>query len=200
MRFAAYYEAAIPEPATILGLKLRPLSLGHLILLNRVESSFVVGGVPDFDDLALSVLICSLSYLEGIEALDDPDLSEFMRLWHRKLTWRGWFKRRQPINLAEKCEQFRRYVETASNYPDFSCHSDGREIRAPLVQVVRVRLLSSMHCTEDEILNRPWGLCLWDYMTLLDLEGSIELVDSQELNEAQEKAAKLLRQIQPEAN
>ena len=53
-----YYQAAVPDGWQILGVKLRPLSLGHLILLKRYGSAFVVGGIPTEADLVLTYRVC----------------------------------------------------------------------------------------------------------------------------------------------
>ena len=65
-----YYQAAVPDGWQVLGVKLRPLSLGHLILLKRYGSAFVVGGIPTEADLVLSVLICSRTYEDGVELVE----------------------------------------------------------------------------------------------------------------------------------
>jgi hypothetical protein len=57
-----FYQAAVPDGWQILGVRLKPLSLGHLILLHRYESAFVVGGLPTPADLVMSVLICSRTF------------------------------------------------------------------------------------------------------------------------------------------
>jgi len=48
-----FYSVAIPEQRQILGLKLRPLSLGHVIILHRIESAFLCEGIPDYQELAM---------------------------------------------------------------------------------------------------------------------------------------------------
>jgi len=83
-----FYSVAIPEPTTILGLRLRPFSLGHVLLLHRVKSSFVTEGEPQtLDDIALSVLLCALSYDDGCALLNRSkrSLDRLFIRWHRKL-------------------------------------------------------------------------------------------------------------------
>ena len=65
-----FYQAAVPDGWQILGVRLKPLSLGHLILLHRYESAFVVGGIPTEADLVLSVLICSRTYEDAIDLVE----------------------------------------------------------------------------------------------------------------------------------
>lgn len=202
MDHGPYYRAAIPDPRRILGLKLRPFSLGHLLLLNRVESAFVTGQRPSYGDLALSVFICSQKYEDGIEALDSDDLQPFMRKWQRKLCgecgilyWIG-LRKSKPIDLPEKCKAFSEYLKDGCAHPDF-CWSDEntKSIAAPIEQIVRVKLLASTNLTETEIMNRPWALSLWDYLTLKVFEGQIDFVDSDEIDEAQKMAEKIAERM-----
>ena len=65
-----YYAAAVPEPTTILGLPLLPLSLGHLILLNRCESVFIETIVGELNSLVGEKLL----YVD--EDISDGDQGE----------------------------------------------------------------------------------------------------------------------------
>ena len=80
-----FYKACIPDPVHVLGFKLRPLSLGHIIILHRIDSPFVSGKEFDLSDLASAVLICSLTYKEAIETILDPDLDRGSHLGYRAL-------------------------------------------------------------------------------------------------------------------
>lgn len=197
-----FYESAIPEPFTILGLRLRPLSLGHLILLNRAESAFVTGqGAVGLDDLAFAVLICSRTYEDGIAALDDPDLPIELWRWGRRLTgqagWLGWLPwRYKPIDLKEKVGLFSSYMAEGLKCPGYYAdQAKATPIDAPSYQVVKAVLLSKLNLTESEILNRPWRLCLWDFLTIRAVEGQLNFVDNDEVREAQKRAKQLFEEL-----
>lgn len=202
MDHGPYYKAAIPDPCRLLGLKLRPLSLGHLLLLRRVGSAFVTGGRPGYDDLALSVFICSQTYEEGCAALDDPELPAFMARWQRRLCnqfgllYVIGLRKEQPIDLPAKALEFTEYMKAGSEHPDFTWNEDGgKAIDAPIEQIVKVKLMSCTALTESEILNRPWSLSLWDYITLKVLDGQVEFSDAEEIEHAQAMAAKLAEKL-----
>lgn len=177
-----FYLAHVPEPTTILGLELRPLSLGHLILLNRVESAFAVGGTPGYDDLAISVFICSRSYADSIAAFNDPMLSDFMRKWHDKLTGADcWLVRlglRQPqlIDLRKKCAEFAEYIKTHNQFPKYTyTPGDFGTLEVPLEQIVKVALMRDMKFPESEILDRSWWICMWDFLTLRAMTNQVRI-------------------------
>lgn len=198
---ADYYLAAIPDPVTLLGLRLKPFSLGHVILLHRIESAFVAGGVPTYDDLASSVLICSQTYGEALASFNDPDLSKFMRTWHDKLTWRGWFKKRAVIDLAEKSKAFSDYVRDGSKVPYYSfSESDVKESKQEPVQSVKIALMTKTTLTESELMDRPWGLCLQDFVALQVMEGKCQIQDRDDIENAQAVAAALFEKFGKKTN
>lgn len=201
----AFYLAAIPDTWEILGLKLRPFSLGHVILLHRIESPFI-GHQPKgsklFDDLALAVLICSESYANGIQILHDPGLSKALRSWADSLTgmnrWAVRLRLKKPnlINFEGPASEFSEYIKEHSKIPDYDFNPDDlREVHCPEVQLVKVALMREMGISESEILDRPWGLCLWDYVTMNAQDGKIKMVDTAQKHEARDVANNLLARI-----
>lgn len=190
MNQSEYYKAAVPEPWTILGLDLKPFSAGHLILLHRVESSFVKGGDVTWDDLAISVFICSKTFEEACEAFDDPELNKFMADWHDQLTDNG----KTKIDFDAKAKMFNDYMEAGHKSPDYVYSVDASDIGdVPPVQFVKAYLLSKTNLTEKEFLNRPWSLSMWDFLTLQAQEGQVRLCSSQTLADAQSIAANLAK-------
>lgn len=77
-----YFLSAAPEPWQVLGLTLRPFSVGHYIKLRRLECAFVADGAVDAQlrDLVVGVAVCSMS------SHPDQNRDEF---------WQ-WFNREKP--------------------------------------------------------------------------------------------------------
>ena len=181
MKGREIFERTIPEAWTVLRLPLLPLSLGHVELLNRFDSAFMVGRAPDYDDLALSVFICSRDYEEALEGLSDPpSLLKEMARWKKKVG---------EIDLDEKCDLFRGYLNAhelrLEKGKDYVTSSEGtRSVGVPFVHLVRVKLQSRMHFSDADIRNRSWALCLLDYYVLADLDGVIALTDEDRLKVA----------------
>lgn len=191
MNCAVFYRAALPEPHTILGLRLLPFSLGHRIILGRIESAFLDGSPIGYEDLAMAVFICSRTYEEGSASLSDPDLPRAMGTWARRLTGRAhWWNRllisaklKRPtlIELDAKAEAFRSYLDLALEEPAYSFEddADGSTIDCPWPQLLKVRLMRDMGFSEIEVLNRPYALCRWDWLTLSALKGDLEFCEQE---------------------
>ena len=177
-----FYKACLPEPVRVLGFNLRPLSLGHLILLHRIESPFVSNAEPEIADLASAVLICALSYQEAVDSIQDPQREVFMRKWADKLTgmdkWQVRFRFRKPtlINFPEEIMRFAAYIYEGSSGPKFAyTPSEFSPFECESAQVVKVTLMRDMGFSEAELLDRPWALCLWDVITLRSLDGQYKM-------------------------
>jgi hypothetical protein len=196
-----FADAWVPEYHTILGIKLRPLSLGHLILMHRVRSAFVCGGVPEYSDLAVSVMICSLTFEEGIKTLDDPNIHLAMGHWQRSvcgmrgIRYRIGLAKSKPIDLFEKSEAFNAYLKQGWSHPDYSYDASGDTVDIPFLQSVKVTLMRDLHFTETELLDRPWSRSLWDFLTLKALKGEIQMVDSSELDSLLKSAPDIEKQL-----
>ena len=201
MKGADYFLAAVPEPVTLLGLRLRPFSLGHVVLLNRIESAFVLGGQPDFNDLAASVFICSQTYSDGLASFDNPELPRFMAEWAAKLMGVSWLTRlglKNPkiIDFPAKCAEFAKYIEDGSRMPTYDYNPEEvRSMECTGIQLVKTTLLSEMNFTEAELLDRPWGLCLWDYVTLKAIKGQVRIWEKDTIADAQKFANELAAKL-----
>lgn len=198
-----FYAAAIPEQRFVLGLALKPLSVGHIILLHRIKSAFVCGDTfPDYEDLVCSALVCSLSYEDALEVIEDPDTPKVLKRWADKLTGnREWlvrfgFKLPRVIDLKAHCEVMANYIAEQSKLPHYSyAPGDFKEQSCPSVQLVKVTLMRDMKFTDSEILNRSWILCLWDYITLKALKGEVRMVDKEKIDDALEVAERLAQLV-----
>jgi hypothetical protein len=201
-----FYLAEIPEPVTLLGLRLRPFSLGHKLLLHRVESAFVSGGQVTYDDLALSIFLCAQTFREGIASFSDPDLPRFMARWHRKLTGDAWWRRIlrltvQPVELKEKSEAFARYIEDGSRIPYYDVPADrigSSEIET--VHAVQLTLMAKTTLTEAELLDRPWGRCLFDYVALQAMEDKCTIRDKSAIDDARDVANRIAAKLNQRRN
>jgi hypothetical protein len=197
-----FYSAAIPEPATVMGLRLKPFSLGHVILLGRVRSSFVTEGEQtSLHDLALSVLICALEFKEGLEIFNNKELPKFFVKWHNKLAGISFLtqaklRKPKPIDYASHAKAFGEYVQRGSRVPQYSYNpTDFKQMECPSVQIVKTTLMRDMHFREAELMDRPWGLCLWDFVTLRALAGQVAMVDGDAIKQAQEVADAMAKRM-----
>ena len=98
-----FYQAAVPDGWQILGVRLRPLSLGHLILLHRHESAFVLGGIPEPEDLVLSVLVCARTYEDALELVESGQHNQESKKLDKVLQVFG--------NVSDRYQWFANYLE-----------------------------------------------------------------------------------------
>jgi len=192
---AEFYNAAIPEPVAILGVRLRPFSLGHVLLLNRFSNAFGTGTSPAIEDLIQAIVICSQKYADALADMDNPKLPQIVAAWQRKLAPRNRLGFRSPglgFSPGAEVGRFSEYVRAGSTFPLFTVKENhqGDATGLPMVQSVKVLLQSKMNFTEAEVLDRPWGLCLWDYFTLNSMEGHCKLMDRAEYTSARSNADK----------
>ena len=82
MHEAALARAAVPEPTVCLRMLLRPLSLGHLIHLERAGLTDAHDGWLSPFDVPKAVLICSQSWEENCRASGDWLLGLKLAIWN----------------------------------------------------------------------------------------------------------------------
>ena len=183
-----YYQAAVPDGWQILGVKLRPLSLGHLILLKRYGSAFVVGGIPTEADLVLSVLICSRTYEDAVELVESGRFKQEAKKLDKALRVCG--------DVQARCEWFNDYINEGLDGPKlWQKENKGKSLGAPPEQVIKCALMSKLGFSESEVLNRAFSLSLWDMATVAEMDGSLRIF-SEEDARLQEQAKELERQIE----
>lgn len=172
-----YYTAAIPELHTILGVPLLPLSLGHLLHLNRYECD----PVDDEAKLITALLICSRRVEEIQPALDSPLFQLKTNLWLWRVSRKSWpaFWRRGPINWHDKLARWDAYMKASTKTPPTcSKRKDSNfSTRTPFLQHLKVFLMAKLHCTRTEALNYPFAEAAFDYFTHYEQEGAVEIVD-----------------------
>jgi len=157
-------------------------------------------------DLALACLVCANTYEDGKLLLDDADLGKQLYRWGLRSTnqhgWRGWCPwLYKPIEVEKKLELFMEYLRYHMEVPGYSVEEGkGKPIDAPAWQVVRVVLLSKTNLTDAEIMDRPYRLCMADFITLRAIEGQVDLVDNAEIEQAQRMANEFAARLNAKGN
>jgi hypothetical protein len=181
-----FFLAAIPEPHTVLGLRLKPFCAGHILLLHRTENALVSEDAEiDEAQLSFAVYICAHTYESGLASLDDASTVGQIDDWANQIG---------PFNLDEKLALFWNYVRSGSTVPTYSSAASGppRSLSLPLLQIVKCTLLKAFGgMTESEFLNRPWGFSLWDFITLKGIEGAVDVFEDKSLTDAQAVADRM---------
>lgn len=160
-----------PEPTTILGKRLEPLSLGHVFLLQR----FGCYPVQEYSALITAVLVCSRPCAEVLPTLADRWLPWKLRIWGKRLG---------KFNPFEKIIAFNNYLEAHSRRPELMPF-DGFDATglpgAPFFQHLRVTLLARCGWTKEMIESEPLSQAFWDYYTYWEIEDRVRIATAQSL-------------------
>lgn len=195
-----FYRAAVPEPFTLGGQRLLPFSIGHLLLLHRIGSPFVAPeGKADAADLALAAMICGRTFKDGVALLDSPDFGAEARQWLARairptLAQRLHLARPVRFHAAQKIRHFCDYMTAGTRLPAFKVSESNRQNPLPVVLMVKNLIQQELGIADDEIMDRPWALSLWDYMAI-QANGGLELYDEDQLKAAFDVGIRLKKSL-----
>lgn len=175
-----YYSSILPEQYTVLCRELKPLTLGHLNILQRLDCVPVV----DDDSLILAVLVCSTDATTLEELFNDRFLG--MKLWLWKVLM---FK----IDWDTAHELFSEYFDLHLSQPSWAANhksSSDKRSGTPFNQVLRTTCLSKLNYDCKTVLTTPWQQMLWDYLSYHEAEGNIDIMDVDWRKKQKEEADK----------
>lgn len=148
----AFFDRALrPVEYRCLGLRLRPLTLGHVFLLFRFQSPFVAGGdTPTRGDLVLAAFICALPWRESEKKLSSFWLAWFMRYW-------GFCARK--LDFENECDGFNHYLGESLTGPKVKTNPLDSQPEArfatPWPFMVLARLAREFHMSRDAAMDIP---------------------------------------------
>lgn len=168
---ADYSQAAFPSPFQILGLRLKPFCLGHFWLMDRFGSAFVSleDNTATEADVVLGILICSMSYEDFLDFLDEPDFLEKVRAWGKKC-------RRPEINIDKCCKLFADYIARATRQPVVIFEDEGKPTGAHWSQTIYLSLIEMGYSPRDAT-NLPLGRAFADFYKHAENLGVLTIAD-----------------------
>lgn len=171
---AAYDIAAIPEPYQILGLKLKPFSIGHYRILRRFDCAFVADEetFPTRDDLILAVLVCSMDADDFLRFMEQPDFLKQVKAWGKKV---GLF------DMNEKCVMLAKYIAAHSVMPKFWDGDQSRPSAGDWTQAVALCLTSQLGYTHEQAMRLPLSQAFHDYFKHAESNGAVRLMTPEEV-------------------
>lgn len=127
---------------TCLGLRLKPLSLGHVFLLLEHESPYLSNQPVTCADLMLAAFICSDRYDESINNLKSS--------WRKFVFWllskRRWDWQHEQI-------VFETYLMTGLSLPEVRTSEANQTISAPWPYILLAKLMSEFSLTHNEVMT-----------------------------------------------
>jgi hypothetical protein len=158
--------AALPEPFTILGQRLLPLSIGRVLYLQR----FGCDPVTCLDQLLRAIIICSRPLPEVGPAFSDPHLADQLAKWSKDIG---------KFDLAEKIDLFHEYVSEHTTRGPIVLEEDeggSPSADAPWLHHLTVTLCSALGYSRAEALELPYSLALWDYYGYWETKGRAHIL------------------------
>lgn len=165
----AFANAALPSPVTILGLNLRPFSLGHELWLIREGSSlaFTSNQKPNAVDLPYAALVCS----ETFDELHGMNRDRFVALKLMLWRWRIARMQKRGMDLIQRMNRFLEYrnagcAEFPGELP--TNLSNARPLGAPYLLRLHNFVWLKLGKTESEAWDYPYGLAKMRYAEYLE--------------------------------
>lgn len=200
-----FFSAAYPEPWQVLGVKLRPFSLGHYLKLSRLGCAFVSDKEESatLSDLLLGVVVCSMPTATMPE--NDPfwqwlgrteggwrwKLYRFWQIIRRKPVASPaeydaylWGKRTGEIDLQAKVKMLAEYIDKHSAPPPYVEEHQSTPPKASgahWTQSVLSCLVGKCGYTMEEALNVPVSRALADYIKQAETDGTVRILPAEAL-------------------
>lgn len=127
-----------------LGLKLAPLTVGHLFLLLEINSPFVTGKRETFEDFLLAVFACSCRHDKSKANLRKWWAPLFFRMW-------GYLNRRR--NFAEELLSFHDYLTEQMAVPTYKKREGASASSAPIPYQLLAALMTEFGMSESEAMD-----------------------------------------------
>jgi len=180
--YETYLRLALPEPTIILGQELQPLSVGHLLFLDRLG----ITPATRPDQIVLAILVCTRETADITPTLQDPWLEWKIRFWLFRYSP---FKR---IDWDEKMLALVDYIDQGTEAPSTISLGEGgnslAESGTPFLQHVKSTLQSHLNYSPAEALDCPYVQAMWDYYAWHESEGNILVCDREHRKEMRERA------------
>jgi len=168
-----FFQAAYCQPPRVLGVQLRPFSLGHLLLLEGLGNPFVAWGTGSRAELFAAVLVCSHTMAENGRVLFGGRLP----LW--RLIW--WALRWPERRIGPERDAFVRYLADYTATPEhWESESDGKGFRAPWQYHFVLVLCREFGMGWAEAWNAPVALARCCYDTWAETQGDKSLISPEE--------------------
>jgi hypothetical protein len=188
-----YAAALLPDERRVLGRVMLPMTLGHALLLARLNSPFVVvqPTIPLLGDLRLAMFVCSRPYARAARQVNGR--YAWLRLYLMNVGLK---------HLLKGIEQFAAYVAASRSMPDSfdpepSSGTGGWMLRTPFLLQVKLSMKTDFGMSEAEVMDVPLGQALWEFMGWQEMQGRKRLVGEQDADR-QTDAEEALKKFGPE--
>jgi hypothetical protein len=160
-------ETCAPGHHYVAGAKLRPLTFGHAMLMERVGLYEILTPL----EFHCFIGICSRNYDQGMNWLG----------WFLSPVGQWYYKRKpMPKNKNEALAQAMEYLIQAQQIPELIGNDDnvacGARFGAPLLQTIRSTALEFLNYQPETINDAPFGQLVWDILARNEMRGGAKII------------------------
>lgn len=171
-----YSTALYPDKFRVLGRTMEDYTVGHALLLERLQSPFVTGGrTPGRGDVKLFLAVCRRPYPRALELVRTGRLA-----WRLRLIPCGW--ERVPQAVVE----ILRYLAGSIHMPHRWEKEGEKPAGTPPLQQVKLTHMSKLGKSPMQALCTPIAEAYWDFFGTWEMEGKMQLSDPDDLEAARE--------------
>lgn len=181
-----YVEAVIPNPYRVLGVELRPFSIGHIWLMKRFNCAFAeenpnaTGNIMHF---FLAAAICARKFDEFLQFISsETELIEWLNEWFNAVYKKS---KQDHSYLIEEFHKFKRYMQESVELPlYFESDSDSDDAESGAhwtVNIVSALTSEGSRYSEKELIDLPLTKVIADYFKLLESRNLISLMRDDEI-------------------
>ena len=182
-----YINAILPEPYRILGVTLRPFSIGHMYLLKKYDCALGdddVNRMGDISDLILAIVICSRSFKDFNEFINnEKEFAIWMKKWSKVI--RGIIKIDKSFNIFSSTVKFKQYMKEGIVIPRYweNNNNDGDEARSGVhwSQNLLFVLQKELGYSQEDALDLPLSKAFQDYYKFAEANGMLTLMSDDEI-------------------
>lgn len=146
-----YLDAVISKPFRVMGMALKPFSVGHVLLLEYINSPVARGADMSIEDLANAIMICSMTFEQNIESWKSKGLRYSKRIWGERVG--------MP-DMEKVTECYKEYLDYYMRWPNIDnddCHGKAGSPGPALM----IDVLMDIGYSESEALNMPYNRAAW---------------------------------------
>ena len=158
--------ATAPPCPIVMGLRLVPFSVGHSLVLHRLQSPLVVGGEVGRSELMQGVLICSQPVAEALKTMRSP---------FRGLAFKLWAKKTVKLSFDVEFEKWNNWMAGQSTAPEILTKPGGKKCLAMPWPERMLACCLDLGLTEDTVLSMPIGDAERLVLAKAETHGDVEL-------------------------
>lgn len=198
-----FVNECVCDPVTCLGVTLRPFSIGHYWLLQRLDSPLFKPGHPiGFADLILAVLVCSNDFESGRTILARSDLDRELERWRKRISGnffaRPFLKKVSAARILNATKIFLEYLNagvTSEPYVMFAPSSQDSTVRSDWTMMTFIALMRTFRMSFNDAVNMHLPLTRWMLAINGEREGGVKLADRDEQAALQKEADAIAREV-----